>query len=138
MRKRKKIVKMRGSKTHGYGSEKKHRGRGSRGGGGMAGSKTHRKFMILKKKPGHIGKRGFSSLKKRKIKPSLKSLNVRDLPKLAEKGVVDLEAKGFDKVLGSGQLNEKLTVKARFFSARAEEKIIKAGGKAIKAQQNTG
>jgi large subunit ribosomal protein L15 len=138
MRKRKKIVKFRGSKTHGYGSEKKHRGKGSRGGVGMAGSKDHKKFMILKEKPGHIGKYGFHSLKKRKMKPSVKSVNVRDLPRLAEKGVVDLDARGFYKVLGAGELKEKLTVKARAFSSKAEEKITRAGGKAIKAEQKTG
>ena len=34
----KKVRKFRGSHTHGYGSKKKHRGAGSRGGRGMAGS----------------------------------------------------------------------------------------------------
>jgi large subunit ribosomal protein L15 len=32
-KKRKKIIKMRGSKTCGYGAKKKHRGKGSKGGG---------------------------------------------------------------------------------------------------------
>jgi large subunit ribosomal protein L15 len=35
---RKKNVKQRGSKTHGWGSMKKHRGAGNRGGRGKAGT----------------------------------------------------------------------------------------------------
>ena len=35
---RRKRVRQRGSKTHGWGAKKKHRGKGNRGGKGMAGS----------------------------------------------------------------------------------------------------
>ena len=48
---RKKVVKQRGSHTHGWGSKKKHRGAGNRGGRGMAGSgkrADQRKPSILK------------------------------------------------------------------------------------------
>ena len=36
--KRKKNSRQRGSTTHGFGSKKKHRGHGSRGGSGLAGT----------------------------------------------------------------------------------------------------
>ncbi len=59
----KKIRKQRGHRTHGWGSPKKHRGRGSRGGGGHAGSKKHKKVWIMKNEPERLGKRGFQSLR---------------------------------------------------------------------------
>lgn len=46
--------------------------------------------------------------------------------------VLDLTQLGYFKVLGKGTLpNKPLIVKARLFSARAEEKIKKAGGACI-------
>ena len=36
VRREKRVRKLRGSKTHGWGSKKKHRGGGSRGGRGMS------------------------------------------------------------------------------------------------------
>ena len=49
----KKTAKLRGSRTHGYGSSKKHRGGGSRGGRGMAGTKRQKKTWMLKHCPDH-------------------------------------------------------------------------------------
>jgi large subunit ribosomal protein L15 len=46
---------------------------------------------------------------------------------LLEKGVRKQQLDGF-KILGSGELTKKLTVKAQGFSASAREKITKAGG----------
>lgn len=46
--------------------------------------------------------------------------------------VLDLTKLGYFKVLGKGSLPSKpLIVKARLFSARAEEKIKKAGGACV-------
>ena len=59
MTKRKKSRKLRGHKTHGYGSKKKHRGAGNRGGRGMAGTGKR----AGQKKPSmpedYLGKKGF-------------------------------------------------------------------------------
>lgn len=132
-RKRKKVIKLRGSKTHGYGSKKKHRGAGSRGGRGYAGSKKHKKTWIRKYEPEHIGKRGFKSLRQRGLKKAVRTVNIGELERLAEgKKELDLSKLGYDKVLGSGQLKKALNVKASSFSKRAEEKIKKAKGKASK------
>jgi len=131
--KRKKVIKMRGSKTHGYGSKKKHRGAGSRGGRGRAGLKKHKKFWMLKHDREHFGKKGFKSLSQRSIKSGTKAINLRDLEKLAVSGKeVDLKALGYDKVIGSGMIKKPLSIKAGAFSKKAKEKIEKAGGKAIK------
>ena len=134
--KRKKTIKKRGSKTHGYGSKKKHRGAGSRGGRGMAGVAKHRKFWIMKNMPGHLGKRGFKTLTQRKITPAkLKTINIRDLEKLAKDSKdskeLDITRLGYSKVLSAGGLKKKLTIKAYAFSEAAKQKIKKAGGKAV-------
>jgi large subunit ribosomal protein L15 len=129
----KKVTKMRGSKTHGYGSKKKHRGAGSRGGRGMAGVFKHRKFWIMKNAPGHIGKRGFKTLGQRKVvaaKP--KTLNIRDIERLADgKKEIDVTKLGFEKVLGTGEIKKPITVRAKFFSETAKAKIEESKGKAI-------
>ena len=67
-------------------------------------------------------------------------INVSDLNRFEKDSVVDLEAmieagllkqvKDGVKVLGMGELEKPLTVKANKFSASAVEKIEKAGGKA--------
>ena len=48
---------------------------------------------------------------------------------LMEKGIIKKEKDGV-KILGNGELNTKLTVKAHKFSKAAQEKIEAAGGKA--------
>jgi len=131
-RKRGKSIKMRGSRTYGYGSHKKHRGAGSRGGRGMAGVKRQKKTWILKHIPSHLGKRGFKSLKQRKLKKAAKAVNVRDLPKLAaEKKELDLSTLGYSKVTGKGSIDVALTVKADYFTESAKQKIEKSGGRVI-------
>lgn len=81
-----------------------------------------------------IPKRGFTNQFSKKYVV----LNVRDLNQFEEGETVSpelLKEKGYVKkikdglrVLGEGQLEKKLTVKAHHFSASAREKIEKAGG----------
>jgi len=129
MARKSKTEKRRGTRTLGRGGIKKWRGKGHRGGRGYAGSKKHRKSWILRYERGHIGKRkGFIS----KTSKSVSSINLRDLEKLAgEKKEIVLNEHGYDKVLGSGNITKKLTVKAKTFSRHAKEKIERVGGKAI-------
>ena len=130
--KKKKVTKLRGSKTHGWGSKKKHRGAGSRGGRGFAGSKKQKKTWIMKHKKNHLGKRGFKSLRQREIKSSVKAINIRDIPEDFLKGTeIDLSKLGYEKLLGSGELKKPIIFKAKVFSETAKEKIKKSGGKAL-------
>lgn len=129
-RKRSKRVKMRGSQTHGYGSKKKHRGGGSKGGKGFAGSYGHKKVYLKKYQPEHFEKRKFKSLRERGFSPHLRAINLRDLSKLIKKmnlKEVDLQQLGYDKILSAGELTEKVTIKNALFSERAKEKIQKSG-----------
>ncbi|MFH1978045.1 MAG: uL15 family ribosomal protein [Candidatus Aenigmatarchaeota archaeon] len=128
---RKKNVKMRGTKTHGYGSKKKHRGAGSRGGRGYAGSLKHKKFWIFKNEPNHIGSRGFRSLKQKGFSSAKKSIGLRDLVGLTNDTEIDVTKFGYQKVIGTGQITQVLTIKANQFSKIAKEKIEKAKGKAV-------
>ncbi len=133
IKKRKKVEKMRGSNSHGYGYKKKHRGKGSKGGKGRAGSFKQKRSLYLNQGWGHLGKaKGFKSLKQREVVDDYNSINLRDIEKLTDKNQIDLVSFGYHKVLSAGSINKPLEIKAKYFSKGAEEKIQKAGGKAIK------
>jgi large subunit ribosomal protein L15 len=136
-KKRTKRSRLRGRRTCGYGHKFKHRGKGSKGGKGMAGTGKragHRKTWLLKYiGPNYLGKTGFTSKKKR-----LKTINVGLInDKIAgfiKKGLAKKTGDGFEimlkgyKILASGKINKKLIIHAPSFSKGAEEKIIKVGG----------
>ena len=125
-----KSQRMRGRRTHGYGSQKKHRGSGSLGGAGMAGVFKHRKTWLLKYDPDHLGKRGFKS---KSSKSKKKAINLRDLNKLlGGKTEIDLGALGYNKLLATGELEKSVSIKVDSYSASAKEKVEKAGGKILK------
>lgn len=142
IRTKRKINKMRGSRTIGGGCSKKRRGAGHRGGRGMAGSHKHRWSWIVKYDPKHFGKYGF----KRPLK-AIKNVNPVNLSYLDEKSeqlleqglaikendviVIDVTALGYNKVLGRGKLTKALMVKAPEFSGLAEKKIQEAGGESV-------
>lgn len=127
MSSKKKKKKMRGKKTHGYGSKKKHRGKGSKGGKGMAGGLKHKKIKMMKERPDHFGKKGF----KRKNKKEVKTINLKQIDEIARKK--DKKKLSFPdrKVLGMGELKNSLEIEAKKFSKNAKGKIKEAGGKII-------
>ncbi len=127
--KRKKKSRMRGSKTHGYGSKKKHRGAGSRGGRGKAGTGKRadtKKPTILKLYgTSYFGKKGFK--RPQKSLKKIKTINIRDLPKFNEIQI-NLTKLGYHKLLGKGVPDKPYKIKIKSFSKLAKEKIEKAGG----------
>jgi large subunit ribosomal protein L15 len=127
--KRKKSEKMRGSKTNGYGSKKKHRGGGSKGGKGNAGATKHKKTFF--KRWGKHKEPRFKSLEHRGIRTMEKAINIGDLVKLSDKSEIDAAHFGYGKVLSEGFLDRAVTIKAKSFSERAKAKIEAAGGKAV-------
>jgi large subunit ribosomal protein L15 len=131
-----KTRKMRGSGGCGYGSKKKHRGKGSKGGKGYAGSHKHHYIRTMINEPEHFGKHGFTSLKK--LKKEAKIINVGDLEKLSDKAEINLGEMGFTKLLGKGSVSKSLVITVPDFSKEAKEKIEKAGGQIIsdKPQQD--
>ncbi len=142
--KRKKVVKYRGSHTHGGGAKKKRRGAGNRGGRGLAGSgkRAHHKKQLIFKLFGkdYFGKKGFHSLKKKGIKAVNISFIEDNLEKFllekvaAEKnGVFEiiLEKMGYNKLLSSGNPTRKYKIHTKFVSKKAKEKIESAGGEIV-------
>ena len=127
--KRKKVVKMRGSKTHGYGSKKKHRGGGSQGGKGQAVALKHKKTFF--KRWGKAKQPRFKSLEQMNVRPKEKAINLRDLLTLTDKDEIDASEFGYGKGLSGGILEKPVTIKAKKFSERAKQKIESAGGKAV-------
>ncbi len=126
-------------------------GLGKTAGKGMKGQKARH--------PGDFGRLGFEGgqmpLQRRLPKlgfwnpfsKAVATINVGDLGKRFDAGAtVDLEAfraagilrRRHDsvKVLGTGELDKALTVRAHAFSASAKEKIEKAGGKAEVIEQS--
>ncbi|MDI6702385.1 uL15m family ribosomal protein [Methanothermobacter wolfeii] len=141
IRKRRKITRMRGSRTVGGGCSKKRRGAGHRGGRGQAGGHKHHWSWIVKYDPKHFGKYGFKRPQKLIKRPETVNLAYLDekIPELLESGVaveengmivIDVTELGFEKVLGSGRLTRPVHVKAYEFSESAAEKIEEAGGMA--------
>lgn len=142
IRTKKKINKMRGSRSIGGGCSKKRRGAGNRGGKGKAGLHKHHWSWTVKFDPDHFGKKGF----KRPIR-SIKKSNPINLDYLEEhserfienglatvedgKIIIDVTDLGYDKVLGKGKISKSLIVKSPAFSGLAEKKIVEAGGEAI-------
>jgi len=129
---------------------KKRKGRGNASGLGTNAGKGQKGQKS--QSPGHFSKLGFEGgqtpLHRRLPKVGfynpfskrVTALNIRDLARFDAGSTVDLEAlanagllkRGFDsvKILGKGDLDKALIVRAHSFSAGARQKIEAAGGKA--------
>ena len=137
----KKCKSQRGGNSHGWGHKKKHRGAGSRGGRGNAGSgkraDTKRPTIINKYGTVDLAKKGF-------VRPNFvayNSINIRDLNLLIEKGKVsgevNLKELGFQKLLGTGNLSQAIKITVKMASKGAIEKVKKAGGDVIVTAQES-
>jgi len=129
-----KVRKLRGSRTHGFGQIAGHRGSGSRGGKGRAGVHAHK---WVPPAPKYEGKHGFSRI----IASKDKVLNVGEIDDLADKlptqgrakeetgkVVLDLGALGYTKLLGKGKVRKGYVLVVGKRSGMAAEKIADAGG----------
>jgi large subunit ribosomal protein L15 len=131
--KRKKATRMRGKTTHGYGSKKKHRGAGNRGGRGMAGSgkrADQKKPTILKLYGNaYYGKRGFKPVKRKEKK--IINLDYINEHCTEKEGVLVFDATKYDKVLAKGKITKKIKVICKSISEKAKAKITQAGGEVV-------
>lgn len=128
---RKRVGRGIGSGT-GKTSGKGHKGQNARSGGGVRPGFEGGQMPLYRRLP----KRGFTNI----FAKEYVAVNVSELEKfengtevtaelLKESGVISKIKDGV-KILGRGELTKKLTVKVSKFSASAQEKIEKAGGKA--------
>ena len=110
---------------------KGHKGQNARSGGGVRPGFEGGQIPLYRRLP----KRGF----KNRFAKEYALVNVSDLNRFNDGDVVELATlmecglvgKALDglKILGNGEIEKKLTVKAKIFSAAAKEKIEAAGGK---------
>ena len=113
-------------------SGKGHKGQNARSGGGVRPGFEGGQLPLFRRLP----KRGFSNARFKKVYAvvNLSDLNVFNdgdvvTPEsLIEKGIVKKELSGI-KILSSGNLEKKLTIRAHKFSDKAREKIETSGGK---------
>lgn len=118
-----KVDRLRGHRTHGKGNTKNHRGAGSNGGRGRAGSFKHKRGKFLP----YVN---CNTKIRLKAKTKLLEINLTNLEKLAGNNrEIDLKQLGFDKILGSGNIRKPLIIKNAKFTDTAKTKIEKAGGK---------
>jgi len=138
--KRKKSSRMhgRGRGSNGRGERKRGRKKGEKGGKGMAGTgkRADQKKTLITKLYGHsyFGKQGITSKKTQRDKR--KRINLREIQmnpekygKKTSKGW-EIELKEY-KILGEGDIKDKIFIKAKEASKSAIEKIKKAGGEII-------
>lgn len=136
--KARKIRKLRGSRTCGYGRVGQHRKSGSKG-GRKVGRHKHGWSYVIRYEPDYFRKRGFKS--PRSLNRDVKVINVGELEELVarlhpgrrktSKITVDLKELGYVKLLGRGRISRPISVKVEAYSEAAAKKIEKAGGKII-------
>jgi len=137
-RKHRKVRKLRGSRTHGWGTSGQHRDSGSQGGRGRSGRWKHKWTYTVKYEPRRRGKLGFRCPTGKGI---LNTINVGELSQLSErllaqnkvkeesgKIAIDLDELGYEKLLGGGKATRRLAVKVSKYSESAAKKIQEAGG----------
>ncbi|MGQ4914925.1 MAG: uL15 family ribosomal protein [Candidatus Asgardarchaeia archaeon] len=136
---RKKVRKMRGSRTHGYGRVSQHRKSGQRGGYGRAGGHKHFWTYIVKYAPDYFGKHGFH--RPPELVKAPYTINVGVLDQIADKLVsegkakivngvikINLEDIEIEKLLGSGRVTHKFDITVDYATPKAIQKIESAGG----------
>ena len=139
MHKRKKNTRHRGTKSHGYGAKKKHRGAGHRGGRGLEGSGKRgdaKKPRYWKR--AYFGKVGFI---KKNVRLVAREINIKTLEDtlpmyvsrkaVEEKDgafIIDLSKLGYTKLLSAGTPTKKMQITTLSASRQAIEKISKHGG----------
>ena len=128
-----KVRRMRGSRTMGYGQVGQHRHSGKQGGHGAAGLHKHKWSWMIINDPDHYGRDQFFIPGAEKVS---KWLNVGDLEGMiassSEAPVsVDLTAMGVEKLLGSGTVKRAFHVKVEQFTERAKHKLEESGGKIL-------
>jgi large subunit ribosomal protein L15 len=138
-----KVRRLRGSRTHGYGQVGQHRHSGKQGGHGAAGLHKHKWSWLVINDPDHYGRDPFKVPGARKI---ARWMNIGQLDDVAaargralETGsdksqqqdrpfALDLSSLGVQKLLGSGSVRGAYNVKVEVFTERAKTKIEEAGG----------
>ena len=145
-----KVRKMRGRRTHGYGKVGQHRKTGQRAGRGKTTQwkKSKKSYYLKQKELGFpdpdwdMGKKGFKRPQDLNRIYQVNTLNVKDLDLKIDNLVLDKKATksgnsyninlgeiDIQKLLGKGEINRVINISVKNASKRAIEKIEAAGGK---------
>ncbi len=130
-----KVRRLRGSRTHSWGRVGQHRSAGHKGGRGKAGLGKHHWTITVLLKNKNIPK-GFKPPTTRLIK---RWINIGSLDDLYSKygkeedgkRVINLKELGYEKLLGSGTINNAYRIIIDDISENAKNKIEKGGGEVI-------
>ncbi|MEM2759198.1 MAG: uL15 family ribosomal protein [Nitrososphaerales archaeon] len=131
-----KVRRLRGSRTHGWGQIGQHRSAGHKGGHGNAGLHKHHWTRTVLFPDRHFGVPGFHNPTRKVTK---KWVNVGGLDTMFtrygrvenNKKVLDLVSLGYDKLLGAGRVSNNYTVLVNAFAKSAKEKVESVGGEVI-------
>ncbi len=129
-----KVRRMRGSRTMGYGQIGQHRHSGKQGGHGAAGLHKHKWSWLVINDPDHYRRDPFRPPSWRR---TAKWANVGDLASIAGEGgkagpvAIDLDSRGVEKLLGAGEVTRAFNVKVSSYTKKAKQKLEEAGGKII-------
>ena len=143
-RRNRKVHKRRGSRSHGWGRTRGHRGKGHRGGVGNAGALTRHRIRTWKTRWHEIGKHGFKRPQSMVNKDTTINVSQIDamIPRLLLTGkafrpeegepiVINLDELGYSKLLGAGEISYPLKIITDKVSEKAKIKIEKAGGSVV-------
>ena len=130
-----KTRKLRGGRHMGWGQVAQHRSFGHKGGLGRSGHLKHLWSTVIKEDQDHFGHESTH----RPLSVSIitkKWINVRDLDDLFakagksenSKNILDLTSLEIDKLLGGGKITNAYTIKVKYASNSAQEKVAQAGG----------
>ncbi len=116
---------------------KSGRGKGKRGGSGLAGLGKHRTQLVIKFDPNHFGVHGFKSHKQGKLEIPIDPKELAEsMEILKSKGfvrdengetVVDLKAAGYTKLLSTGDFRVKSKIIVPKTTERCINKLIVTG-----------
>ncbi len=148
----KKIRKMRGSRTCGYGRVGQHRGHGQVVGKGLTAQwkKSLYSYYLKQKRLGFPnpawihGSHGFKRPQDMVRIEKINTMNIKDLDlqidRLVQENIatksgntysINLDDLNIQKVLGRGEVNKKLNITVKKASKGALEKVEEAGGKIV-------
>ena len=139
-----KTRRLRGGRHMGWGQVGQHRSFGHKGGLGRSGHLKHLWSTVIKEDQDHCGHE--STHRPASVSVITKKwVNVRDLDDLFakvgksenSKNILDLTSLEIDKLLGGGKITNAYTIKVKYASVSAQEKIKQAGGEVTLPVQKT-
>ena len=139
-----KTRRLRGGRHMGWGQVGQHRSFGHKGGLGRSGHLKQLWSTVIKKDQDHFGHE--STHRPASVSVITKKwVNVRDLDDLFakvgksenSKNILDLTSLEIDKLLGGGKITNAYTIKVKYASVSAQEKIKQAGGEVTLPVQKT-